>query len=85
MLTVLGGLAEFERSLIKAAPMSVSSAREQGIHFGRPPKLTKHQQTGALRLLDEGEPQTAVARLLGDDQSTISRLTARSPDLRLQS
>lgn len=65
--------------------MSVSSAREQGIHFGRPPKLTKHQQTEALRLLDEGEPQTAVARLLGDDQSTISRLTARSPDLRLQS
>jgi Helix-turn-helix domain len=40
-------------------------------------KLTKHLQTEALRLLDEGEPQAAVARLLGVDQSTISRLAAR--------
>jgi DNA invertase Pin-like site-specific DNA recombinase len=57
--------------------MSASSAREQGIRFGRPPKLTKYQQTEALRLLDEGEPQATVAPLLGVDQSTISRLTAR--------
>src|SRR5215813_12417567 len=55
--------------------MSASSAHAS-IRFGRPPKLTKHQQTEALRLLDEGEPQAAVARLLGVDQSTISRLAA---------
>jgi len=30
-----------------------------------------------LRLPDEGKPQAAVARLLGVDQSTISRLAAR--------
>ena len=78
MLTILGGLAEFERSLIKArTDVGIKRAREQGIRFGRPPKLTKHQQTEALRLLDEGEPQAAVARLLGVDQSTISRLAAR--------
>jgi DNA invertase Pin-like site-specific DNA recombinase len=57
MLTILGGLAEFERSLIKArTDVGIKRAREQGIRFGRPPKLTKHQQTEALRLLDEGEP-----------------------------
>ena len=78
MLTILGGLAEFERSLIKArTDVGIKRAREQGIRFGRPPKLTRHQQMEALRLLDEGEPQAAVARLLGVDQSTISRLAAR--------
>ena len=78
MLTILGGLAEFERSLIKArTDVGIKRAREQGIRFGRPPKLTKHQQTEARRLLDEGQPQVAVARLLGVDQSTISRLAAR--------
>jgi hypothetical protein len=40
--------------------------------------LTRHQQEQALKLLDQGEPQSAVARLLNCDQSTISRLAARS-------
>ncbi len=75
MVTVLGGLAEFERSLIKArTDVGIRRAREAGIRFGRPPKLTKHQQAEARRLLDAGEPQSAVARLLNVDQSTISRL-----------
>jgi hypothetical protein len=73
MLTILGGLAEFERSLIKArTDVGIKRAREAGIRFGRPPKLTRHQQEQALKLLDQGEPQSAVARLLNVDQSTIS-------------
>src|SRR5215831_3068925 len=72
MLTILGGLAEFERSLIKArTDVGIKRAREAGIPFGRPPKLTRHQQEQALKLLDAGEPQSAVARLLNCDQSTI--------------
>jgi len=39
--------------------------------------LSKHQAEQALKLLDQGEPQSAVARLLAVDQSTISRLAAR--------
>jgi DNA invertase Pin-like site-specific DNA recombinase len=78
-VTVLGGLAEFERSLIRArTDVGIKRSREAGIRFGRPPKLTKHQQQQALKLLDAGEPQSAVARLLNCDQSTISRLAARS-------
>ena len=78
MLTVLGGLAEFERSLIKArTDVGIRRAREAGVKFGRPSKLTKHQQAQALKLLGAGEPQSAVARLLNVDQSTISRLAAR--------
>jgi DNA invertase Pin-like site-specific DNA recombinase len=76
MVTILGGLAEFERSLIKArTDVGIKRARDAGIPFGRPPKLTPHQRIEALRLLDAGEPQSAVARLLNVDQSTISRLT----------
>jgi DNA invertase Pin-like site-specific DNA recombinase len=76
MVTVLGGLAEFERSLIKArTDVGIKRAREAGIRFGRPPKLTRHQQEHALKLLDAGEPQSAVARALNVDQSTISRLS----------
>jgi DNA invertase Pin-like site-specific DNA recombinase len=78
MLTILGGLAEFERSLIKArTDVGIKRAREAGIRFGRPPNLTRHQQEQALKLLDQGEPQSAVARLLNVDQSTISRLSSR--------
>jgi DNA invertase Pin-like site-specific DNA recombinase len=77
MLTILGGLAEFERSLIKArTDVGIKRAREAGIRFGRPPKLTRVQQDHALKLLADGEPQSAVARVLGVDQSTISRLAA---------
>jgi DNA invertase Pin-like site-specific DNA recombinase len=79
MITILGGLAEFERSLIKArTDVGIRRAREAVIRFGRPPKLTKHQQEQAIRLLDAGEPQSAVARLLAVEQSTISRLGARA-------
>ena len=45
--------------------------------FGRKPKLTTHQRAHALKMLDAGEPQAAVARVMGVDQSTISRLLAR--------
>ena len=79
MTTLLAGIAEFERSLIKArTDVGIRRAREAGIRFGRPPKLTKHQQEQALKLLDAGEPQSAVARLLAVDQSTISRLAQRA-------
>lgn len=78
MVTILGGLAEFERSLIKARTgIGIKHAREAGIKFGRPLKLTRHQQQQAIKLLDQGEPQSVVARLLNVDQSTISRLVAR--------
>jgi DNA invertase Pin-like site-specific DNA recombinase len=79
MVTILGGLAEFERSLIKSrTDVGIKRARDAGIRFGRPPKLTKHQQGQARKLLDAGEPQSAVARLLNVDQSTISRLLQKA-------
>jgi DNA invertase Pin-like site-specific DNA recombinase len=49
MLTVLGGLAEFERHLILARTTEGRTrAQARGIRFGRKPKLTAHQRQEAL-------------------------------------
>jgi DNA invertase Pin-like site-specific DNA recombinase len=49
MLTVLGGLAEFERELIRArTSKGRSRAKAHGVKMGRPPKLTPHQKKEAL-------------------------------------
>jgi DNA invertase Pin-like site-specific DNA recombinase len=78
MMTILAGLAEFERELIRARTSAGRDrARAQGVRFGRKPKLTAHQCAHALKMLNAGEPQSAVAKVLGVDQSTISRLAAR--------
>src|SRR6516164_5688488 len=49
MLTVLGGLAEFERHLIVARTTEGRQrAQQRGVSFGRKPKLTAYQQQEAL-------------------------------------
>ena len=48
MLTVLGGLAEFERELIRSRTSEGRErAKAQGVVMGRKPKLTHHQQQEA--------------------------------------
>ena len=45
MLTVLGGLAEFERELIRDRTSDGRRrAQERGVRFGRPASLTHHQR-----------------------------------------
>src|SRR5262245_51185924 len=75
MITVLGGLAEFERSLILARTSDGRArAKARGIKFGRKPKLTKHQITEALARRQAGEPLTEIGRSYNVSHSTISRL-----------
>ena len=63
MLTVLGGLAEFEQELIKARTGEGRAARAKaaGVHMGRPSKLTPHQQREALARREAGEALTDIA------------------------
>jgi DNA invertase Pin-like site-specific DNA recombinase len=80
MLTVLGGLAEFERSLIVARTSDGRArAKARGVQFGRPVKLTAHQREEALQRLAKGEAQADVARSYAVSQATISRLASPSP------
>src|SRR5271168_2205039 len=60
MLTVLGGLAEFERDLIRARTSEGRArAKANGTHLGRPFKLTPHQQKEAIKRRDRGEETLA--------------------------
>jgi DNA invertase Pin-like site-specific DNA recombinase len=78
MLTVLGGLAEFERDLIRARTSEGRErARARGVKMGRPPKLTPHQRREALRRRDRGNESLAdIARTYNVSAATISRLPA---------
>jgi DNA invertase Pin-like site-specific DNA recombinase len=78
MLTVLGGLAEFERDLISARTSEGRErAKARGVKFGRKPKLTEHEKREAIRRRDrDGEPVREIARSYNVSHSTISRLTA---------
>ena len=68
MLTVLGGLAEFERELIRARTgEGRKRAKERGVRFGRPRKLTPHQRQEAIQRLAAGETQADVARTYNVD------------------
>ena len=80
MLTVLGGLAEFERELIRARTgEGRTRAKERGVKFGRPRKMTPHQRQEALERLAAGETMADVARTYAVDATTIGRLAASSP------
>ncbi len=72
---VLGGLAEFERELIRARTgEGRSRAKARGIRFGRPPKLTAHQWQEAFQRLAKGETQADVPRSYGIHPSNIGRM-----------
>jgi DNA invertase Pin-like site-specific DNA recombinase len=78
MLTVLGGLAEFERDLIGARTgEGRERAKARGVKMGRRPKLTEHQKREAIRRRDKlGESVREIARSYNVSHSTISRLRA---------
>jgi DNA invertase Pin-like site-specific DNA recombinase len=75
LVTVLGGLAEFERDLIRARTgEGRERAKARGVQLGRKPKLTPHQRCEALARRSGGEPLAEIARSYDVHRSTISRL-----------
>jgi DNA invertase Pin-like site-specific DNA recombinase len=76
MLTVLGGLAEFERELIRARTgEGRARAKARGVRMGRKPKLTAHQRREAQARIAQGETASDIARTFNVSRWTISRLT----------
>jgi DNA invertase Pin-like site-specific DNA recombinase len=78
MITVLGGLAEFERSLILARTADGRvRAKARGVKFDRKPVLTAPQQAEALARRAAGEPLVDIAWiLLGPTTSATQRLVS---------
>ena len=75
MLTVLGGLAEFERELIRSRTSEGRErAKAKGVKMGRKPKLTHHQRQEAMARREAGEALVDIARSYNVSHSTISRL-----------
>jgi DNA invertase Pin-like site-specific DNA recombinase len=75
MITILGGLAEFERTLILARTNEGRQrAKVKGVKFGRKPKLTQYRIGEAKKRLEAGESQAEIGRLFGVSHQTIGRL-----------
>ena len=80
LVTMLGGIADFERELIRARTgEGRKRAQARGVRFGRPPKLTLHQRHEALKRLNAGETQADIARSYAVDATTIRRLRPPFP------
>src|SRR6516225_6089525 len=75
LVTMLAGIAEFERELIKARTSDGRArAKARGVHMGRPPKLTPHQRAEAIARRNAGETLVDIARSYNVSHPTISRL-----------
>jgi hypothetical protein len=89
MLTVLGGLAQFERELIKArTDEGRKRAIAKGVQFGRPVKLTPYQRREAVerhangnhwrrsasRLTSAINPSCAWSRRRHDERGSMSKV-----------
>ncbi|KNH07071.1 Resolvase, N-terminal domain [Candidatus Burkholderia brachyanthoides] len=82
VLTVFGGMAEFERSLIVERTSSGrAAAKARGTKFGRKPKLEPTQLKHIYQLVDEGKAsRQEISDLFGIDRSTLYRLLTQRPD-----
>ena len=75
MLTVLGGLAEFEREAIRARTSEGRRrAVARGIKLSRRPNLTPHQVREGLRCRDVGDAVREIMRSCNVSHGTISWL-----------
>jgi len=75
MMTVLAGIAEFERELIiSRCADGRARAKADGVKFGRPSRLNAHQQREAFKRLDNGEGLRQVAKTYDIDFTWLSRL-----------
>lgn len=78
MLTVLGGLAEFERHLIlNRTAEGRDRAKARGVRFGRKLKLTPHQRQEALERRARGEPLNTIYVGRGSSASRVGQDGAR--------
>lgn len=77
MVTVLGGLAEFERELIIARTAEGRArAKARGIRLGRKPTLSPQQRAWVAGERAKGESTRHLARVLGVSKATIGRIPA---------
>ena len=74
LLTVFGGIAEFERGLIhQRTSAGRAAAKARGVRFGRKPKLTDEQKELAAELIGKGKSVRQAAALVNCHPATLYR------------
>jgi DNA invertase Pin-like site-specific DNA recombinase len=74
MLTIMGGIAEFERGLIrKRCEEGIERAKAKGTRFGRPNALDASQKRKIAERYAEGETMAELAREYECGEATIWR------------
>jgi DNA invertase Pin-like site-specific DNA recombinase len=72
LFSILAGVAEFERELIRDRTRAgMEAARANGKRIGRPPKLDKRQIERARRMKEKGQTIRHIASVLGVSHGTI--------------
>lgn len=72
LLSMLGAVAEFERSLIKERQREgIAIAKAKGIYKGRKPSLTQEQAEELRRRVNTGETKAVIARDLNISRETL--------------
>lgn len=86
VMTVFAGIAEFERELIRERTSAGrTAAMTRGVKFGRPQKLTVEQKRLVIRLVDEGQSISQVAKTFGVHIATVYRVLENTDELLPQS
>jgi DNA invertase Pin-like site-specific DNA recombinase len=80
LLSMLGAVAEFERSLIRERQLEgIAIAKKAGVYKGRKPTLTP-EQAASLKLRAKTEKKSALAREFGISRETVYQyLAAAAP------
>jgi DNA invertase Pin-like site-specific DNA recombinase len=80
VLTVMAGLAKFERDLLRERQRrGIDAARARGKHLGRPALLGASHAETAIRRLRAGETLAAIAHEWRISERTLSRLLRKHP------
>ena len=78
MLTVLGGIAQFEREImLERQREGVAKAKTEGKYKGRKPIASDRQQA-VIRLATEGLPKAKIAKQLKIGEATIYRILKKN-------
>ena len=81
MMTIMGGIAQFERELIRSrCEEGIERARAKGVTFGRKRKLDKEMVRVAAERYAKGETMAELAEVYGVSEPTIWR--ALQPEIR---
>jgi DNA invertase Pin-like site-specific DNA recombinase len=74
LLTMLGAVAEFERTIMKERQMAgIAKAKAEGKYNGRKP-TAREKQKEVCRMLDDGASPSQIARVLEIGRSSVYRI-----------